>query len=96
MEGDWISASTLGTFSGVVFVVTLVVQFLKEPLDLVYKLPTRVLVLFVSWTVLFGRLLWIDDVFTTERMFLNFLNGFVVALAAIGAHSVAKDNLKWP
>lgn len=95
MEGDWISGSTLSTFSGVVFVVTVLVQFLKEPLDRIYKLPTRVLVLFLSWSVLMGRCLLMDDGFTPERIFLNFLNGFVVSLAAMGAHSLASDHLKW-
>jgi hypothetical protein len=94
MEGNWISASTLGTFSGVVFVVTIVVQFVKEPLDLIYKMPTRVLVLLVSWTVLYGRFFLVDYSFTPERLFLNFLNGFVVSLAAIGAYSVASDHMK--
>jgi len=95
MEDDWISASTLSTFSGVVFVVTLLVQFLKEPLDQVYKLPTRVLVLVLSWTVLMGRCVLLHEGFTLERIFLNFLNGFIVSLAAMGTHSVARDHLKW-
>jgi len=95
MEGDWISGSTLSTFSGVVFVVTVLVQFLKEPLDRVYKIPTRVLLLGLSWTVLMGRCLIMNEGLTPERIFLNFLNGFVVSLAAMGTHSVARDHLKW-
>lgn len=95
MEGDWITLATLGSFSGVVFATTLVAQFVKEPLDKVVKIPTRLLVLFVAWFILMGYH-WVQmGRFTAAGLFLDLLNGFVVTLAAMGAHSLAQDKLGW-
>lgn len=92
---DWISMSTLGTFGGVVFVVTLMTQFLKEPLDQITHVPTRILTLALAWTVLIGRRLVLMDAVLPDGLFMDALNGFLVALSAMGAHSVARDNLRW-
>lgn len=95
MEGEFLSMATLGTFGGVVFAVTVVSQFLKGTLDRVLKMPTRLMVLVLSWLVLLGRTFVMNGAFAVDTVFLDLLNGFLVALAAMGAHSVAKDNLKW-
>lgn len=86
--------SSLGTFSGVVFAVTLITQFLKEPVDRLKRMPTRMLVLLVAWAVLFGRRAAVGGI-TLDGAYLDVVNGFLVALASMGAHSVAKDNLRW-
>ena len=95
MEGQFISLQNLGTFSGAVFAVTLVCQFLKGYADKVMKLPTRFMSLLVSWIVLLGHQYVTTGHLAFTDVFLNLLNGFLVALAAMGAHSVAKDNLQW-
>lgn len=94
-QGDWITMASLGTFGGVVFVVTLICQFLKGAVDRVFKLPTRLLVLTASWAVLLGRRFVMDGAMPPDGLFLDFLNGFLVALAAMGAHSFARDHLRW-
>ena len=95
MSGDWITSSTLATFGGSVFVVTLIAQFLKGYLDRITHVPTRVLVLVIAWAVLFGRRSLLYGDFAVNGLFLDWLNGFLVALTAMGVHSVARDNLRW-
>jgi hypothetical protein len=87
--------STLGTFGGVVFAVTLISQFLKGGLDRVFKMPTRIMVLLIAWIVLLGRQFVMNGHFTADAMFIDLLNGFLVALSAMGAHGLAKDKLNW-
>lgn len=95
VQNDWITLSTLGTFSGAVFVVTLISQFLKETIDRIAKFPTRIIVLVLSWLVLLGRQYVMTGGLTVEGAFLDLLNGFLVALSAMGAHAFAKDNFQW-
>jgi hypothetical protein len=94
--GDWITWSSLMTFGGAVAAVTVVSQFLKGPLDQMWRIPTRLMVLGISWAVLLAR----DFVLTGgqmgfEQAVLALLNGFLVALAAMGAHAFAKSNMNW-
>lgn len=95
MQTNWITMETLGTFGGVVFVVTLICQFLKVPLDTRLRIPTRLLALVVSWGVLAGKRALGGGDLHFDGLFLDALNGFLVALAAMGAHSFAKDNFRW-
>lgn len=94
MENDWITLSTLGTFAGAVFAVTLISQFLKGAVDRMAKFPTRLLVLLISWVVLLSRQYIMAGDLTFEGVFMDMLNGFLVSLSAMGAHSVVKDNLE--
>jgi uncharacterized membrane protein len=95
MEGEWITLSSLGTFGGAVFAVTLISQFLKDVVDKYTHLPTRFMVLLIAWAVLLGHRFVLTGNLAFADVFLDLLNGFLVALAAMGAHSVAKTNLKW-
>jgi uncharacterized membrane protein YjjP (DUF1212 family) len=95
MQGEWITMSTVGTFSGAVFAVTLIVQFFKGALDQYVRMPTRLLALILSWAVLLGHRYVTKGAIPFEGIYLDVLNGFLVALAAMGTHAVAKDTLKW-
>ena len=95
LQGEWITLATLGTFSGVVFTAMLICQFLKGALDRFVKIPTRLTVLVISWAILLGHRYITTGTLAFEGIYLDALNGFLVALSAMGAHSVAKDNLKW-
>lgn len=85
---------TLGTFSGAVTVVTVLAQFLKSPLDRLVKLPTRFVVLALAWALLLAHRGFVGT-WTWPGLFLDFLNGFLVALTAIGTHSLAREHLNW-
>lgn len=95
MEGDWITLGSLGTFGGVVFVVTLITQFLKGALDRLVYVPTRAVVLVIAWAVLLGHRFVTTGELAFAGVFLDFLNGFLVALTAMGTHSMAKTHLNW-
>lgn len=95
MDGEWITVQTLSNFGGVVFAVTLICQFFKGSVDRMVRMPTRILALLISWAVLLGRRYTMMDALTFDGVYLDLLNGFLVALASMGAHSVAKDNLRW-
>ena len=95
MQDEWITLETLGTFGGVVFAVTLICQFLKGAVDRVGKMPTRVLVLLVSWALLLGRRYIMQGAFGFEGFYLDLLNGLLVAVSSMGTHAIAKDNLNW-
>lgn len=95
LQGDWFTLSSLSTFGGVVFAVTLISQFLKTAVDRFRKVRTRLLVLIVAWAVLLGHRYMTTHSLSFEGAYLDILNGFLVALTSMGAHSMAKDNLKW-
>lgn len=95
MDGEWITLATLGNFSGVVFSVTVVSQFLKGLVDQAIKMPTRLLVLLVSWTVLLGHRFVMSGGLDFEGLYLDGLNGFLVSLTAMGAHTLARERLGW-
>lgn len=95
MEGQWITLATLGSFGGVVFTVTVVSQFLKGVIDKVLKVPTRLLVLCVSWVVLMGYRHVITGALHADGIFLDILNGFMVSLTAMGTHALAREKLGW-
>lgn len=95
MNPDWITMPALGTFSGVVLAVTLITQFLKGPMDNLKRMPTRMRVLVIAWAVLIGRRAAAGGI-TLDGAYLDAINGFLVALTAMGAHAVAKDNFfRW-
>lgn len=79
---DWTSLSTA---VGATAATLLIVQYTKAPLDMVWKIPTRLFVLVVAFLVLLGvqaiavGLHW-DD------LPLLLLNAFVVAAAAMGTY----------
>lgn len=91
MQYEWITLSTIGTFSGAVCMVTIIVQFFKGLLDQYLYLPTRLLALICAWVVLLGHRYVTTGAIPFEGLYLDVLNGFLVALAAIGTHAVAKD-----
>ena len=75
----------LATVGGAAAAVLLMVQYIKAPLDKVWKIPTRALVLALSFLVLLcaqgvtAGIVWQD-------VPLILVNSFVVALAAMGAY----------
>jgi len=90
---DYITWELLGTFYGVVAVVVLIVEFLKLPLDKVWKIPTRYLVWFISFLILVA-IEFFTGILEARRLFLLFLNSIVVAMAAIGAYESVVKRLK--
>lgn len=77
----------LATIAGATAATLLIVQFLKLPVDKVWKFPTRILayaialILMIAATYFIGELTW-------ESAALAAVNAFVVALAAMGGYEI--------
>lgn len=95
-EGEAITATVptepfsweyLVTVTGAAAFTLLVAQFLKFPLDKVWKIPTRILVYFIALAVML-----VATAFTTglnpQGVMLACSNAFIAALAAMGAYEV--------
>jgi beta-lactamase regulating signal transducer with metallopeptidase domain len=82
---EYLTWEFLGTFAGVVAVVVLIVQFLKLPLDKVWKIPTRYLVWVISLIILVA-VEAATGTFEVQRIILLVLNSIIVTMAAIGTH----------
>jgi hypothetical protein len=80
---------------GSVAAVLLIVQYIKAPLDTIWKIPTRVIVYVLS----LGILLAADGFaggFEVQSVVIDVLNAFIVALAAMGSYEAtfAKKDAK--
>ena len=87
----------LATIAGATLATLLIVQLLKLPIDKVWKLPTRIVVYFISLIILL-----LAQAFTTgltlNTGLLTAVNAVIVALAAMGAYEVTfhKIDMKIP
>lgn len=77
----------LASIAGATVFTLLVAQFLKFPLDRVWKIPTRVLVYVIALAVMI-----VATGFTTgisvQTSLLSAVNAFIVALSAYGAYEI--------
>lgn len=89
---DFITLSYLATFAGTVFTVNLLVQFTKDLIDrYIAKIHTRWIVFLYAEFIMFGTA-YFQHTITQQNAFLIFLNGFLVALTAIGAYSAVLES----
>lgn len=89
---EFITLDYLASFAGTVFAVNLLVQFTKELIDkYIAKIHTRWVVFLYAELIMFGTA-YFQNTITQESAFLIFLNGFLVALTAIGAYSTVIEN----
>jgi len=77
----------LATVAGATAATLLIVQFLKVPLDMVWKIPTRLLVYFIALAIMLVAQYFVDGL-TLEKAALAVVNAFVVALAAYGSYEL--------
>lgn len=77
----------LSTMAGAVAATTLIVQFLKIPLDKVWKIHTRYVVYFIAFFILFFVEYFTGKI-TLERTVLILLNAILVAMASMGTYEI--------
>lgn len=83
----------LGTMSGATAAVLLIIQFIKAPLDNLWKIPTRIWAYVFSIIILLcGELVF--DTFTVSRIPLILLNAIIVTMAAVGAYAATFQKLE--
>ena len=84
---EFMSWSYLATLTGATAAVLVIVQYIKAPLDKVWKIPTRLLVYVLSLAVLLAADGFIGGL-TWESAVLNAVNAVIVAFAAMGSYEV--------
>lgn len=77
----------LATVAGATAATLLIVQFLKVPLDKVWRIPTRLLVYIIALVIMLVAQYFVGGL-TVEKAALAVVNAFVVALAAYGSYEL--------
>ena len=90
---EYLTWEFLGTMVGAVAATTLITQFLKLPLDKVWKLPTRFVVYLIALMILFAVELFTGKV-TMEGSILIILNAIVITMASMGAYEATFKKLE--
>lgn len=83
----------LATIAGATVATVLIVQMLKLPLDRVWKLPTRIVVYFISLIILLLATLFTSGL-TVQSGILTAVNAVIVALASMGAYEITFKKLE--
>lgn len=82
---DYLTWEFIGSFAGMIAVVTLLIEFLKLPLDKVWKIPTRFLVYAISVVLLFVTEYFTKGI-TVDNIPLLLLNGVLITMASMGLY----------
>lgn len=82
---DW---AGLGTVAGATAAVLMIVQYIKAPLDRVWKIPTRLLVYAVALALMLLAQGFSGGGLTVESALLAAVNAVMVALSAYGAYEM--------
>lgn len=77
----------LATIAGATLATLLIVQLLKLPLDMVWKIPTRIVVYVIALIILLLATIFTTGL-TVNTGILTAVNAVIVALAAMGAYEV--------
>jgi cell division protein FtsW (lipid II flippase) len=85
---EYVSWEMLATSGGAVLLTLLIVEFLKLPLDRVWKIPTRFVVFTIALILLILYETVTVGVLSFPRMPLILLNAVVVTLATMGSYEV--------
>ena len=92
---EMFDGTSLLTSTGATAMVLLIVQYLKVPLDNVWRIPTRIFVLGLSFGILLTAKAFTSGLIWADIPLLA-LNAFVVALAAMGAYEATFAKRKTP
>lgn len=77
----------LATIAGATAATLLIVQFIKLPLDNVWRVPTRAVVYAIALLIMLGARAFTDGLLIEDFPLLA-INAFVVALAAMGSYEL--------
>ena len=84
--GPWTWAY-LATIAGATASTLLITQFIKAPLDKVWKIPTRLFVYLLALVIMVVATAFTSGV-TLNSFLLSALNAFIVALTAYGSYEL--------
>lgn len=77
----------LASIAGAAAATLLIVQFVKAPLDKVWKIPTRLFVYVIALTLMLIATGFTEGL-NAENSLLAVVNAFIVSLSAYGAYEV--------
>lgn len=96
MDNQFFTIDILTTIAGLVVAILLIVQFLKNPVDLIYNkiykllfkqdangFPTQLLVVILSELMLFSVMYFTCQLNSNMDIFLTSINGLVVAASSM-------------
>ena len=83
----------LATIGGAALATMLIVQLLKLPLDKVWKIPTRIVVFVLGFTVLILATYFTEGL-TWNTALLTVINAVIVALTAMGGYELTFAKLE--
>ncbi|MGI6239544.1 MAG: hypothetical protein ACOYI5_07945 [Christensenellales bacterium] len=92
-DGALITWDSLLTIGGATAATLLIVQYLKTPLDRVWKIPTRALVYVIALALLLAAAAFTIGI-TLEGAILSILNAVLVSTSAYGAYEVTFKRLE--
>lgn len=84
--GPW-TWGYLATIAGATAATLLITQFLKVPLDKVWKIPTRLFVYLIALAIMVIATAFTSGI-TLNSFLLSVLNAFIVALTAYGSYEI--------
>ena len=88
-----VSWAQLATIGGAAMATMLIVQLLKLPLDKVWKIPTRIIVFFISFIVLILATYFTQGLDWNTAL-LTVINAVIVALTAMGGYELTFKKLE--
>ena len=86
-ETGFFSWAGMGTMAGTVAAVLIIVQYIKAPLDKIWKIPTRVVVYIIAFMLLMATEV-VAGTISWESVGLVILNAFMVATSAMGTYEM--------
>ena len=90
---EYLTWEFLGNFAGVVVAVTILIQFLKLPLDKVWKVPTRFFVYGISLLLLVAVEYFTKGI-VVDQIPLLLINAVLVTISAMGAYELTFKKLE--
>lgn len=91
---EYVSWAYIATMGGATFVTTLIVQFLKMPLDYIWKIPTRFFVYFIALLTMLVAEYITQGGLLFDRAVLIAVNAFLVTIAAMGTYEITFKKLE--
>ena len=88
-----VSWEYLATITGCAAMTLLIVQLIKAPLDKVWKIPTRIVVFFISFTIMLIATAFTSGL-TWSSGLLTFFNAVIAALTAMGGYELTFAKLE--
>ena len=83
----------LVTYGGAVMAVLIITEFTKD-LPGIRRLPTRLWAYLVALVILLAAAIFTGDSLRAEDVLLCFINGVIVAMAAVGSYHSVQEQME--